>query len=156
MENINQQDSIFTFSFDEISRRILKKTATWAKICAICAFVAYAVALVAAFTGGRSSTYTKYLEDGSGNLTVQTGGTTSTIIGTFITVIIGCVINYYLLRFANLAGKGVDSMNQPQLNDGLGSLRIYFKILGIILLIVLIIFALAFVAAMFAASLSRK
>jgi len=155
METQNQQDSIFVFSFDSASREYLKKITLWAKICALCAFAGYVIALVDAFFMKKTVT-TSYIESGDGLTTTTKLSTGSTILGTIIVVIIGCVINYFLLRFSTMTRTGIDSMNQLPVNQGMGNLRNYFKTIGILLLIVLIIMALIFLAVIISAALGKR
>ena len=64
---------------------------------------------------------------------------TTSILTTMLTVIIGGAINYFLYRFAVAVGSGVKSMDAQKVNEGFNSLRIYFKIVGILLIIILAI-----------------
>ena len=59
------------------------------------------------------------------------------VIGVLFVIGVGGTINYFLYRFAIAAAQGVETMDPSKLNEGLGSLRTYFKIYGILLLIVL-------------------
>jgi membrane protein YqaA with SNARE-associated domain len=151
MENQNQLDNIFNISFDDNSRESLRTIALWARICAVCAFVGYAIALILAFFGKVG------LPDNSeGSSLINSFGRASLITGALISAIIGGAINYFLYRFAADAKEGLASVNQVKLNEGLINLKTYFKILGIILLIVLIICALALVIGIIGATLSRR
>jgi membrane protein YqaA with SNARE-associated domain len=145
MENYNQDDSFLKVTFDDNAREQLKTIALWAKICAICAFVTYGVALIVAFFGKtRSVTF------GEENAVASSTAKVVAIAIAVISAVIGCAINYFLYRFATDAKQGLDGVDQVKLNEGLLNLKTYFKILGIILLIVLIIFGLIFLVGMFA------
>lgn len=68
--------------------------------------------------------------------------------GTILGVIIGGAINYFLYRFAVAIDRGVKSMDALKVNEGFNSLRLYFKILGIILIVVLAILVLVILIAL--------
>ena len=147
MENENKLDDFFNLKFDNNSRETLRTIAVWARICAICAFVGYGIAILAAIIGRTQARAS--LSDASSSLTVMSRG--GAIAGAFISALIGCAINYFLYRFAVDAKQGIDNLDQTKLNEGLNSFKTYFKILGIIILIVLGIFALAILIGIFAA-----
>jgi hypothetical protein len=150
MENQNRPDTIFNLSFDDSSRDILRTIALWARICAVSAFIGYAVALLAAFFGKVHPSY----NEGSG--IGASLGKGSLIAGALVSAIIGCAINYFLYRFAVSAKQGLESDNQVKLNEGLINLKTYFKIVGILLLIVLIICGLALLIVIINASFSGR
>ena len=150
MENKNQLDNIFNITFDDSSSNNLRTIVLWARICALCAFIGYAVALLAAFLGK-----VPVPDNGASGLALSFGKG-SLIAGALVSAIIGCAINYFLYRFAADAGKGLADMNQIKLNEGLINLKTYFKIVGILLLIVLIICGLAFLIVIIAAAVSGK
>ena len=140
----NQVDNIFKISFDDNGRDQLQTITLWAKISAICAFIGYAIALLAAFIGKVP------VSEFEGNATAASFGRASLITGALISAIIGTAINYFLYRFAVDAKQGLSNIDQAKLNQGLSSLKTYFKILGIILLICLIIVALVILFAILA------
>ncbi|HLY70990.1 MAG TPA: hypothetical protein VKR53_14755 [Puia sp.] len=134
MENENQLDSFFKISFDADAREHLKTIVLWARICAICAFISYTIALIVAIFGKTvSPTYSEQSYQVSSNLK------TWTIASALISGIIGFAINYFLYRFTAEAKQGLDVVDQVKLNDGLINLKTYFKIIGVLFLIVLII-----------------
>ncbi|HLK31423.1 MAG TPA: DUF5362 family protein [Puia sp.] len=137
MDTPNSLDNIFKISFDDNGRDQLQTITLWAKICAICAFIGYAITLFVAFFGR-----TRYSEMEGAAAALGKG---ATIAFALLTAIIGTAINYFLYKFATDAKKGLSNIDQIKLNEGLSSLKTYFKILGIILLIVLIFAALAIV-----------
>jgi hypothetical protein len=144
MENHNQDNSFLKVTFDDNAREQLKTIALWAKICAICAFISYAIALIVAFLGRtRTTTY------GDENAVVASTTKAAAIAGAVISAVIGYAINYFLYRFATDTKQGLDGIDQVKLNEGLLNLKTYFKILGIILLIVLIICGLIILVGIF-------
>jgi hypothetical protein len=139
MENENQLDTFFKISFNDNAREQLKAIALWARICALCAFVSYVVALIVAIFGKTvSSAYSEQ------SYQVTSAVKTWAIASALISGIIGFAINYFLYRFATDAKKGLDTIDQVKLNEGLLNLKTYFKILGIIVLVALIICGIAF------------
>jgi hypothetical protein len=127
-------DNIFNLSYDMAGLDTLRQLALWAKIISVCAFIGYVFSLAGALFGHPKSS--ALLDDQSPALGVAR---TSNILGTFLIVIIGGAINYFLYRFAVGIDRGVRSMDTLKVNEGFNSLRIYFKILGIILIIALAI-----------------
>jgi hypothetical protein len=120
-------DNFFNIAFDENTRAEVRKAAQWARICTLCAFIG--IALIVAFFGKTASVET---EEG---MRVSAFARTGSIIGTLITVGIGVWINYYLYRFSEATAKGMNAMDSMKTNEGFESLRVYFKILGILLII---------------------
>ncbi|MDP4151784.1 MAG: hypothetical protein Q8943_20440, partial [Bacteroidota bacterium] len=53
MEEQNQLDNFFNISLDSEARTHLKQMTQWARICAIVAFIGYAVSLAVAIFGTR-------------------------------------------------------------------------------------------------------
>jgi hypothetical protein len=132
-------ENFFNLSYDMVGLDTLRQLALWAKIISVCAFIGYVFSLAGAlFAHPKSSVL---LDEQSSALTVAR---TSNILVTFLIVIIGGAINYFLYRFAVGIDRGVRSMDALKVSQGFNSLRIYFKILGIILIIALVIIVLAF------------
>lgn len=151
MEEQNKLDNIFNLSFDLSARDQLKKIALWARICALCAFAGYAISLIVVLFGRKNFdleaegfTVGGYLRKGS------------SLSGVLVSIIIGGTINYFLYRFATSAKQGVESMDLLKLNEGLGSLRTYFKIFGILLVICLSFVGLAVIVGVLALGMGRR
>ncbi|HEV2355181.1 MAG TPA: hypothetical protein VGR89_13115 [Puia sp.] len=139
-------DNLFGISFDAISIDHLKRLSLWAKITSVCAFISYLFTLVAAFFG--HATASALTDDNTAATTTLTK--TSNVIGAMLVVIIGGAINFFLYQFAVAVGKGARGMDPLKVNSGFDSLRIYFKIIGILLIIALAIIVLAIVVALVA------
>jgi hypothetical protein len=131
-------DNFFHLSFDMVGLDTLRQLSLWAKIISLCAFIGYVFSLATVFFGHPKSSP---LDDEQSTAVAVTR--TANILITFLAVIIGAAINYFLYRFAVGIDRGVRSMDALKVNEGFNSLRIYFKILGIILIIVLVIIVLA-------------
>jgi hypothetical protein len=127
----NALDNFFNISFDAGIRAQIRQAAVWAKICAFCAFISYAISLIVALFGQIA---TSDALEGSSVGTMMRAG----MIGmTLLVVLIGGVINYFLYRFAVSTIRGIDGLDSTRTNEGFNSLRIYFKICGIILIVAL-------------------
>lgn len=142
----NALDNFFSIAFDETTRTHIRSAANWAKIIALCAFTGYGLSLVAALFA-PSYRYAV----GSEGLHIENLARTSNLFGVMITIIIGGFINFYLYRFATATVKGMDAMDGVKTAEGFNSLRIYFKIYGVLLIIVLslaVLFVLFFLIGM--------
>lgn len=132
MENQNQPNNLFSIPIDQEGKELIRTIAWWARLIAIIAFIGYAIAIVVSFIkpdveiGGE----------------VYTSSKTSSVIGALISAAIGIAINSFLFKFGNAARAGVDAMDTSQLSQAFNNLRIYYKILGIIVIILLVIFGL--------------
>lgn len=131
-------DNFFNIAFDASLRAQIRQAAVWAKICTLSAFIGYGIALVVAFFGQ----YSPEIEAMEGNFV-----RTTSVVSALVTTAFGTLINYFLYRFAVATIRGMDSMDNVKANQGFNSLRIYFKICGILLIIVLSLGALAFLLA---------
>jgi hypothetical protein len=135
MEQLNQESSLFDLSIDETAKDHLKKIASWAIVIVICAVVGYILNIIKVVQPHRSIS-----ESEGFGVTVVKG---PKIGGVILGILIGLLINYFLFQFANFTKKGVNGMSQPDLNAGFYNLRIYFMIVGILVIIAVIIFFLA-------------
>jgi hypothetical protein len=135
MEQHDPESSLFDLSINETAKDHLKKIASWALVIVICAVVGYILNIIKVAQPHRSISQS----EGFG-VTVTTG---PGIGGVILGILIGLLINYFLFQFANLTKKGVNGMSQPDLNAGFYNLRIYFMIVGILVIIAVIIFFLA-------------
>jgi hypothetical protein len=146
----NQLDNFFNISFDDGIRAQIRSAASWAKICALCAFIGYGVALIVAIFGRSAETID------TENIRVSGFARTGTILGAFLSTALGVFINYWLYRFATTTTKGMDAMDSIKTNEGFNDLRTYFKILGIILIIVLSILVLIFLIGLLSLGMSGR
>ncbi|MDP4151576.1 MAG: hypothetical protein Q8943_19375, partial [Bacteroidota bacterium] len=136
---------------DSEARTHLKQMTQWARICAIVAFIGYAVSLAVAIFGTRQISDAESSGFSFG-IYLRTGS----IIGVLITITVGGILNYFLYRFSVDAAKGLESMDTVKLNEGLGGLRTYFKIVGILTIIILGFVALAIIFVMLSAGFSSR
>jgi hypothetical protein len=140
MEQDNQLENMFNVSYDADARARIKSIAMWAKICALCAFAGYLFSLIVAIFGHVN--YNMEAEGFSFGTYFQAG---KSLIGVVITIVIGGAINYFLYKFGVDGSRGIENMDVPKLNEGLNSLRTYFKILGVLTIIVLGLVALGII-----------
>jgi hypothetical protein len=151
MEEQNQLDNFFNISFDTEARGHMKQMTQWARICAVCAFIGYAISLLVAIFGRRP-----FQNVETNGFSTGAFARAGSVIGALIAITIGGILNYYLYRFSVDASNGLDSMNSGKLNEGLGGLRTYFKIVGILTIIVLGFVALAIIIIMLTAGFSSR
>ena len=130
IESGSDLDNFFNLSFDASGLDSLRQLSIWAKIISICAFIGFGFSLASAFFGHPQGT--QYLDE---NSPAVSAARTSGILTAIVTVIITGAINYFLYRFAASVGRGVKSMDALKVNEGFNSLRLYFKIFGILLII---------------------
>lgn len=138
----NPLDNFFNIAFDESIRTQIRTAAIWARICALCAFIGYAVTLVVAFFQQLP-----YALDSEG---IQATGYVRTrlVLFALVGVAFGAIINYFLYRFAAATVRGMDAMDTVSTNQGFNSLRRYFKICGVLLIIGLSLGVLGFLGAL--------
>lgn len=103
-------DEIIDAPFSQRLKDNLRPAASWARISAIVSFVSAGLSLLQSLSRGN-------------------------IFGSFITAAISVTIAIYLFNFGNQTKKGIDNIDQPELEEGLNSLRRYFKILTLILIV---------------------
>jgi hypothetical protein len=145
----NQLDNFFNIAFDASTRAQIRQAAVWAKICSLCAFIGYAIALIVTIFGRQG--YSAETEGIGVSGSFQTG----TFLGSLITTAIGVIINYFLYRFAEATVRGMDTMDSVKTNEGFNNLRIYFRICGILLIIGLSFALLVILFAVIGFGLSR-
>jgi hypothetical protein len=133
MENQTQQEDMFDVEIDATAKSLIRDISIWAKIIAVSVFVSLGISLVAAVMGKTE------LETGFG----ATTGKASRIASALVVAIIGVFINIFLFKFAVEAKHGIDHMDQGRLESGFNNLRIYVKIMGILLIIALVFSVLA-------------
>lgn len=103
-------DEIIDAPFSQKLKDNLRPAASWARISAIVSFVSAGLSLLESLRRGN-------------------------IFGSFITAAISVTIAIYLFNFGNQTKKGIDNIDQPELEEGLNSLRRYFKIITILLIV---------------------
>jgi len=139
MEQEQQLQSIFNFSFDDTSREQIKAIGLWARINAILAFIGLAIGIVA-FVMAYQNAYSYYSPSMANGF-----GLAATGVGAFlklVQVVISIILNVFLYLASGQLKKGVETMDNGQLTKGFASLRTYYKMYGIVLIVMLILLVL--------------
>lgn len=127
MESSNQLEDLFDVEIDSSAKKIISDITIWAKITAVTAFISYGISiLVAVFTKSEAE----------GEFSAATGKAAS-IAGTLVVVILGVIINIFLYRFSAESKHAIDNIDQRALESGFNSLKVYFKIVGVLVIILL-------------------
>jgi hypothetical protein len=148
MENNPTNDTILNLSIDEAATSHLKKAAYWAKIIAIAGFIGLVLGLVQQIKGSSRAR----VSVGSGAAAISQM-TTYVFLGIIYVVMI--FLYLYLLRFADSTNTGLTTFEQEKFNSGIGNLRSFFKLLGIVLIIVLSICVLILLFAVLGAAVNK-
>lgn len=138
MEQHDIENSLFDLSIDETAKDHLQRICSWAMIIVITAVIGYVVAIVKEFMPKTRAIQS----EGFGVSVNAEPGIASVILG----IIIGLLINYFLYQFANLTRKGVNGMSQADLNAGFYNLKIFFVVVGVLVIIALALVVLYIVA----------
>lgn len=126
METPRFGEEVFGLHVHPETRVHLKSASRWARIVAIMAMASAALTIVDIVLTLAGITASPGKEAG---LAVQ-----------LFAAIIGVALAFFLLKFAQHVTTGVNDINQQELNIGLGHLRTYFKIFGILIIILLVFF----------------
>ncbi len=132
MENVNPDKSLFDISFDENVKQNLKGAATWGGIAAIASLIGSILGLVSYFVEkGKLDRY--------GNSDAQLATNVSGFVSVALTLCIGLILFVFLNKFSRKSKSGVDAGDPYLINEGLGSLSTYFKIIGALLIIMIVL-----------------
>ena len=134
MENQDTDKSLFDLSFDENTKQQLKGAATWGGIAAIVAIIGAILSFINYFIQKNNVKSFQF----EGFPEMRTSQSSGNIVSSIITLALGIVLFYYLNKFSKSAKAGVDGSNQQMINEGLGSLSTYFKIIGVLLIIAIV------------------
>ncbi|HYM94752.1 MAG TPA: hypothetical protein VET23_11480 [Chitinophagaceae bacterium] len=131
---MEENQSVFDLQVDETASRNLSGAAGWAQFMAIFAFVFMGIILLAIFAFRNQilagiSSFIPGLESSQ-----MFGFITATVI---FAVIICAILMILLLRGAILIRRGIQTKNQITFNSGLGSLKSYFTMIGILYIILI-------------------
>jgi hypothetical protein len=139
MENYNEPQELFNFGIDVRARELWKSIAGWAMIIVIATAVGWVFDIIkAVLVSGKIRQY----EGFGASSRIAGAGIGSVIFG----IVLGLVMMFFLYQFASLTKKGLANMNQDELNRGFGNLKVYFVIIGVLLIICLAIFLIALLA----------
>jgi Na+/H+-translocating membrane pyrophosphatase len=136
MQDENQVHLFNDLDFDSTAKQHIGSIASWAMVIVVTAVIGYVLNILQLFSKPKIVTRSEGFEFGA---SISGTDTFSTVIG----IIVGLLINYFLYRFASLARRGVNSLDQSALSKSFNSLKSYFIITTVILIIVFVIVVLA-------------
>jgi hypothetical protein len=128
MEEQNKLDNFFNISFDPKSSAGLRTVAKWSMVAAICSVCGSLLGVVLAILGKNRT------EESSG-LISYAFFSTANVAGSIVVLILSAAFNYFLYSFSVNTLKGLTNLDPGKLNEGLSSLKTYYKILGIIMIV---------------------
>ena len=135
MENTDK--SLFDLSFDENVKQQLKGAANWAGIAAIVSLIGSILGVVNYFI--QQGRLDKYSVGGYEGVQMRQSAAAGGLVSLAITLAIGVILFVFLNKFSKKAKLGVQEGDQLLINEGLGSLSSYFKIIGVIIIIVIVL-----------------
>jgi uncharacterized membrane protein len=131
----NQQSDLFNeMGVDPMARQYIRSMASWAMIIVVTAVLGYIVSVIDLF---RAKPAQINSAEGFGFEMTQSSDSAD-YFGTFFSIAIGLLINFFLYRFASQSRAAVDQLDQQKLNNGFGNLKAYFMACSIILIIVFV------------------
>lgn len=139
MENSSNNQSLFDMNFDDNVKLSLRETAVWAGLAAILSLVSAILGLVNYFVQMNKI---RTVMSGFGNYEPAPSATAGGILSPLISLGIGIALFVFLNKFARSAKAGVDANDSYLINEGLGGLSTYFKIVGVLIIIFLSLLAL--------------
>lgn len=137
MENPATGKSVFDLSFDENLKQQLKGAAKWGGFAAIISITGSVLTVITYFI--QKNNPGAYKVQGFPDMQTQNAANLFSVIITFI---LGLILFYFLNKFSRAARNGIDGNDQLQINEGLGSLSTYFRIISILLIIGIVFLAL--------------
>ena len=137
MQEENQTHLFTDLEFDRTAKQHIHSMASWAMIVVVVAVIGYIITIAQLFSGTQTL---DQRSEGFG-LGANLAGSDTTF--SIIAIVIGLLINFFLYRFASQARKGIDGLNQDQLNKSFNSLKTYFMIMSVILIVVFVVVLLA-------------
>lgn len=138
-EPVTDLDNFYQISFDGVSRDQLQQIALWAKICSVTGLVGYLIQLYDWLFG-----HSRPGADFGGG-----------VLGALFNLSLiggGGVVNYFLYRFAAAVSRGVQNSDALHVNSGFNSLRLYFRLAGILVIGMICLLVLFFLDALLSGS----
>src|SRR5437868_3283402 len=117
MEQENQDGSLFDLRVDENTKEQLSGLSKWTLIVVITSVVSLVLGLVEALTARKET-----VEYGSLRLQSERSPNIGSVV---IGIVVSGILAWLLYQFSVYTKRGVDNMNQADLNKGLGSLKSY-------------------------------
>lgn len=148
-----------TFSIDHEAQSYLGEAGKWAAFLGILGFIACALILIAAFSFGAVFNRMQQVMPGPQAMILSGLGGVMTVVFILIDVLY-FFFSLYLYQFGSNIKKGLTFYDSNHVTTGLGKLKSFFKLWGIVTIVVLIfyilIFAIAVAAGLNAASLMHR
>lgn len=145
MEQQNENSSLFDLRVDENTKEQLTGLSKWTMIVVVTSVISLVLSLIQAVTAKTETV--EY-----GNMRLQTSRAPN-ITGVIISIVISGILAYLLYQFSSFTKKGVNNLNQADLNKGLSGLKSYFMTYGIILIVVAAIVLIALLVVVSSSSL---
>ncbi|RYG50656.1 MAG: hypothetical protein EOO01_10215 [Chitinophagaceae bacterium] len=143
-EQQNQSSDLFNdMGIDPMAKQYIRSMASWAMIIVVVAVIGYVLSILDLFRAKKVSFSRS--EGFDMGFAQRLGG--SDMFGTFFSIAIGLLVNYFLFRFATQAKSAVDGLDQSGLNKAFGNLKGYFMACSIILIIIFVLLLLAVLVA---------
>jgi hypothetical protein len=129
-------------SFDHTAKQYIRSIGNWAIVIVVVAMISYGLSLIKVFTTPR--VIAPKTEGFDFNFSVKS----ESVGWTVFLILIGLLINYFLLRFATLSRAGLNGLNQSSLNKSFNNLKVYFIIqaIGCIVFFLIVILGLTTVS----------
>lgn len=128
MEEQITPNDLFDLEIEGSTKKLLKEVSFWARVVAATAIVSYVLAIA----------NTLFIYGSIGANVLSYSNTMMGLAYTAGVTAIGILMNVFLFRFGAKTKEGIDHLNQQQLELGFASLKIYYKIVGILSIIVIV------------------
>jgi len=128
---MEQQQSIFSFSFDDTGKDHIKTISTWAGINAVLAFIGLALDVVSFAMLANSPYFTRP--------SLFTGFIAGNGFLLFTKLVVSILLNVFLYMASRQLRKGLQGLDNGELTKGFASLRTYYKIYGIVVIVMIIL-----------------
>lgn len=154
---MQDNQSLFSLSFDSIAKSHLIDTARWARFIAISGMIIIGLFIIAAFVGiGFSNTTTTYSPPGTVDMSDEISGALR--MGMIIVSIVMGIITFFpllfLLRFSNHMKTAIHANDQEAMNEAFLNMKRYFRFLGILFILGLVFYVLMIVIQVFASAVN--
>lgn len=133
----DQNRDVFRLDIDDEARMNIRTMATWAMLMAITSVTGIILSAVnyLKYKDADSGVFDSNNSEGLGNIfRYSSQGNAVQLV---LSACISLLISYFLFQFSVKAKRAVETLNQHDLNAGLGNLKNFFMALAIIAIIVM-------------------
>jgi len=143
MESNQAESAIFELQYDEELKSSMRDTANWAGYAALASFISTITGIISFFIqrARLQAMYREYAQYG-----VSRPALTGGLVSTLISFTLGVLLFVFLMKFSQRTKAGLEAGQGGLINEGLGGLTVYFRIIGIVLIIVIIFILLLLMA----------